>query len=167
MPARTTTARLRQEHEYFMRLAIRKTMEGIRRGQTPFGACIVKKGRVIACTHNTVWKHTDITAHAEINAIRKACRVLKTIDLSGCVIYSTCEPCPMCFSACHWAKISRIYYGAAIRDAHAAGFHELTLSNKRMKSLGGSHLRIVGGLLRHEAANLFRLWSAEGKNKIY
>ena len=92
----------------FMRLAIAKAREGIKKGQAPFGACIVKNGKVIACSHNIVWESLDITAHAEINAIRTTCKKLKSVDLSGCTIYSTCEPCPMCFSACHWGRISRI-----------------------------------------------------------
>src|SRR6266516_4264518 len=91
----------------FMWLAIEKAKEGIARGQTPFGACI--------------------TRHGEVVAIRQACKTLGTIDLSGCVIYSTCEPCPMCFSACHWARISTIVYGARIEDARASGFHELPI----------------------------------------
>jgi tRNA(Arg) A34 adenosine deaminase TadA len=150
-----------------MRLAVRKALEGIRRGQTPFGACIVKNGRVISCAHNTVWKSTDITAHAEINAIREACRKLGTVDLSGCVIYSTCEPCPMCFSACHWARISKIFYGSRIRDARAAGFRELSVSNRRLKSLGGSGVAIVSSFLFEETQHLFRLWASHGKKKSY
>ena len=69
----------------FMRLAIKKALEGVKKGQTPFGACIVKSGKIIACAHNIVWKNKDITAHAEINAIRQACKKLNTIDLSGCI----------------------------------------------------------------------------------
>ena len=156
-----------RKHEQFMRLAIRKTLEGIRRGQTPFGACIVKDGKVIACVHNTVWRSTDITAHAEIHAIRVACKKLKTIDLSGCTIYSTCEPCPMCFSACHWAKISTIVFGARIRDARSSGFHELSISNRRMKSLGGSPVVVVEDVLRHEALNLFHIWAGERRSRPY
>jgi guanine deaminase len=154
-------------HEKYMRMAIRKTIEGIRKGQSPFGACIVKGNRVVACVHNTVWKATDITAHAEIHAIRQACRTLNTIDLSGCTIYSTCEPCPMCFSACHWARISTIVFGARISDAQATGFHELTISNRRMKTLGDSAVAIVGGVLREEARNLFRLWSGQRRRRLY
>lgn len=154
-------------HEYFMRLAIRKCHEGIRKGQSPFGACIVKKGRAISCVHNIVWKSTDITAHAEVNAIRVACKKLKTVDLSGCVLYSTCEPCPMCFSAIHWAKIDKIYFGSRIKDAQDLGFAELTLSNRRMKSLGGSPVKIQGDFLREEAIELFRAWGAQKKKRLY
>src|SRR5688572_18464025 len=103
--------------EQFMRLALAKARDGVEGGQSPFGACVVREGRVVACVHNVVWATTDITAHAEVHALRQACRELGTIDLSGSTIYSTCEPCPMCFSACHWARTTRIVYGASIADA--------------------------------------------------
>jgi len=80
------------QDEKFMRLAIARAREGVDKGQSPFGACIVKNGEVIACEHNLVLQSTDITAHAEIHAIRMACRKLNSIDLSGSMIYSTCEP---------------------------------------------------------------------------
>src|SRR5574341_2622213 len=119
-----------------MQLAIKTAREGMAGGQTPFGSCIVRGGRVVACEHNGVWGQTDSTAHAEVQAIRAACRALKTVDLSGCDIYSTCEPCPMCFGAIHWAKLSTIVFGANVADAKALGFSELTISNQQMKDLG-------------------------------
>ncbi len=151
-----------------MRMAIEKTREGIRAGQTPFGACIVSaKGDVVACDHNVVWSTTDITAHGEVNTIRAACRAKGSIDLSGCVIYSTTEPCPMCFSAIHWAKISRIVFGASIADAQAAGFNELTISNILMKDKGQSPVEIDGGCLREECVALFEEWKNAGKARTY
>lgn len=157
----------KKDGERFMRLAIEKTKEGIAKGQTPFGACIVKNGKVISCVHNIVWKSTDITAHAEIHAIREACKKLKTIDLSECVIYSTCEPCPMCFSACHWANISKVIYGAKISDAKKYGFNELTVSNKEMKEKGKSKIKIIGDFLRDETVELFKLWAKNKDRKTY
>jgi len=154
-------------HAYFMGLAINKAKQGIRKGQTPFGACIVKEGKVVSCAHNIVWQSHDITAHAEINAIRQACRKLKTIDLSGCVIYSTCEPCPMCFSACHWARISEIIYGADIDDAKHFGFHELKISNVILKRLGKTKVKIQKHFLCEENLDLFRLWKKSDKRKAY
>ena len=151
----------------FMQLAIAKAREGIKKGQTPFGACIVKKGQVVSCAYNVVWKSQDITAHAEINCIRRACRELKTIDLSGCVIYSTCEPCPMCFSACHWAKINKIFFGAGIRDAKKAGFNEMMISNTHMKQHGKSHVAVTGGLLKEESLCLFEEWLQKRDKKFY
>ena len=150
-----------------MRAAIAKAREGIEAGQTPFGACIARDGRMIACEHNQVWRDTDITAHAEIRAIREACRAMGTIDLSGCTMYSTCEPCPMCFAACHWAKLSRVVYAASIADAQAAGFTELTISNEEMKHRGGSPIAITGGVLAAEAVDLFAAWRRQPGARAY
>jgi guanine deaminase len=150
-----------------MRLAIAKAREGIAQGQTPFGACIVKGGKIVACRHNSVWAATDITAHAEILAIREACTALGTIDLTDCVMYSTCEPCPMCFSACHWARISLIVYGADIGAAQQADFHELTIPSKDMKRLGDSPVNLIGGVLFEEASGLFDEWTALGLSASY
>ena len=91
-----------------MSLAIARARDGIAAGQSPFGAIIVRGADVVAATHNTVWRDTDPTAHAEVNCIRSAAAALKLIDLSGCEMYSTCEPCPMCLSAIHWSKIDRV-----------------------------------------------------------
>src|SRR5574341_300888 len=143
--------------EEFMKLAIDKARQGIKKEQTPFGACISRDGEVIVCVHNIVWESMEITNHAEIHAIREACKKLNTVDLSGCVIYSTCEPCPMCFSACHWARISQIVYGTRIDDAMKLGFNELTIPNEKMKRLGNSSIKIVGNILRDENLELFTL----------
>ena len=157
-----------QRDEYFMRLAIEKTRQGIRLGQTPFGACIVRAdGSIASCEHNTVWKTTDITAHGEIQAIRTACQLMGGIDLSGCTIYSTTEPCPMCFSAIHWAKIRRIVFGASIDDARTAGFNELMVSNDIMKRESKSGVEIEPGCLRQECAGLFQEWLESGRARTY
>ena len=153
--------------EYFMRLAIEKAREGLQKGQTPFGACIVKNDEVVSCNHNTVWDTTDITAHAEVTAIRAACKNLNSIDLSGTVIYSTCEPCPMCFSAIHWAGIDKIVYGAVIADAGNAGFNELTLSNQKIKELTDSKIELEAGFLRTECQALFNEWLDRRDKKAY
>lgn len=150
-----------------MRLAMEKAAKGVREGQTPFGACIVKNNKVIGLAHNLVWKNTDITAHAEITVIRSACRSLKKIDLTGCTIYSTCEPCPMCFCACHWAKISRIVFGASIRDAKRFGFNELEVSNLELKHSAKSGVKISSGILKEENIALFEFWKERGKGKVY
>lgn len=153
--------------EKFMRLAISKARQGIENGQTPFGVCITKEGEVVSCVHNIVWESMDITAHAEIHAIREACKKLNTVDLSGCIVYSTCEPCPMCFSACHWAKISKIIYGVRIEDAKKIGFSELTISNWEMKQFGNSPIEIVGDLLREENLELFEFWFKREDKRVY
>ncbi len=157
----------KKNDKYFMRLAIKKAKQGIEKGQTPFGACIVKNKKVISCTHNLVWKSYNITAHAEVVAIEEACEKLNTIDLSGCTIYSTCEPCPMCFSACHWANISKIVYGAFIQDAKNAGFNELSISNKKMKFFGKSKIKIKGNCLRKENLEMFKTWAEKDNKRVY
>src|SRR5437588_4919265 len=142
----------------FLRLAIKKTRDGIQAGQSPFGSLIVKDGEVVAVTHNTVWQTTDPTAHAEVNCIRAAATALNTIFLQGCTLYSTTEPCPMCLSAIHWAKIERVVFGATIADAAEAGFHELFVPAKDLATMGRSPLKVESGLLQKECAALFDEW---------
>ncbi len=151
----------------FMRLAIEKAKDGIRQGQTPFAACIIKDSEVVACAHNAVWKRIDATAHAEINPIRLACKKLNSIDLSDCIMYSTTEPCPMCFSACHWARISQIVYGTSIGDSKEYGFNELCISHSRTKSMGQIGLEVIGGFLRDDCLQLFEAWSMRKDKKPY
>lgn len=119
----------------FMKKAIEEAEKGIAvRDGGPFGAVIVKDNKIIAFGHNKVISSNDPTAHAEIVAIREASRILQRFDLSDCELYTTCEPCPMCYSAIHWAKISRVYYGATRTDAKNVGFDDQylydVLSNK-------------------------------------
>lgn len=151
----------------FMKKAVEKARLGIRRGQTPFGACVVKNGRIVSCAHNGVWASCDITAHAEIRAIRTACKKLKSVHLRGCTLYSTCEPCPMCFSACHWAQLDKIVFGSSIPDAQNIGFNELALSNRTMKRLGKSAVKIRSGFLRNNCLDVFRTWQTQGTRKTY
>jgi tRNA(Arg) A34 adenosine deaminase TadA len=153
--------------EDLMRLAIRKTQEGIAAGQTPFAAVLAKGGAVVAATYNTVWLTCDPTAHAEVNCIRAAAAALETIDLSGCELFSTTEPCPMCLSAIHWAKITRVVFGATIADAAAAGFYELHVDAKMLAEMGRSHLCVEGGLLHADCVALFEEWRRAGLSKPY
>ncbi|MFH1684887.1 MAG: nucleoside deaminase [Candidatus Micrarchaeota archaeon] len=142
----------------FMRNAIKIAQKGFSKGNSPFGACIVKNGKVVAVAHNTVFEKQDSTNHAEINAIRKACKKLGTFDLSGCAIYSTTEPCPMCFSAIHWARIGAIVYGTTISDVKKLGFSELTISCQMMKKQGKSKVKIKGDYMRAECVDLLKEW---------
>jgi tRNA(Arg) A34 adenosine deaminase TadA len=153
--------------EDYMRLAIRKARDGIAADQSPFGACVVRDGQILACEHNLVWRTTDATAHAEVTAIRAACRAADDVKLSGATIYSTTEPCPMCFAAIHWAGIARIVFGASIADARRAGFGELTLSNIEMKRIGGSPVQVAPPLLSAEAVQLFQEWLANPRHRTY
>jgi len=112
----------------FLKIAIEEAKKGMgKKHGGPFGAVIVCKGKIIAKAHNTVLKNNDPTAHAEINVIRQASKKTKKFDLSGCELYSTCEPCPMCFAAIHWARINKIYYGADSKDAAKIGFDDKIL----------------------------------------
>ena len=106
--------------ERFMKLAIEKALEGIKKGQAPFGACIVKDGKPVSVAHNTIKADVDVTAHAEMNAIREACKKLGTSDLSECEIYATFKPCPMCHAACERANLAKIYYGVGSEDIGAS-----------------------------------------------
>lgn len=151
----------------YMNLAIDAARKAIEKGQSPFGACIVKDGQVLAVEHNSVWCDCDITAHAEVSAIRKACSHICNIDLSGAVIYSTTEPCPMCFSAIHWARISKIFYGTNIADAKRYGFNELEISNQTLKTLGGEKIQIHPDFLRQECLKLFEEFKSKGLGKTY
>lgn len=113
------------EHEKFLQMAIELAAKSAKSGKGgPFGAVIVKDGKVIAKAHNTVTTSTDPTAHAEVNAIRKACKKLKAFQLDGCIIYASAEPCPMCFGAIYWARPKAIYYAADKDIAARAGFDD-------------------------------------------
>lgn len=108
-----------------MKEAIKEAEKGMRQNDGgPFGAVIMRNGKVIAKGHNNVIKSNDPTAHAEVNAIREASKKLKTFDLSDCEIYTTCEPCPMCLGAVHWAKMKKMYYGCTQKDAAKIGFDD-------------------------------------------
>lgn len=109
----------------FMKLAIQQARNGIRHGHGgPFGAVIVKDGVVVGKGHNQVVKNNDPTCHGEMMAIRSACKKLGTFDLSGCELYTTGQPCPMCLAASMWANINRIYYGCNVQDTAEIGFRD-------------------------------------------
>ncbi len=109
----------------YMKLAVEEAREGIRNGEGgPFGSVIVKDGEIVGRGHNQVLKNNDPTCHGEVSAIRDACSRLGTYDLSGCIIYTTGEPCHMCLCACMWANIEKIYYGCTIEDNGLIGFRD-------------------------------------------
>ena len=146
----------------FMRQAIAEARKGIKKGNGPFGTVIVKNGEVIAKAHNQVIQDNDPTAHAEVVAIRKACKKIKNWDLSDCTIYSTTEPCPLCFSSIHWARISKIVYGAGIEIPKKHGLNELEISNYKMRSLGKIKIDIEADFMRRECEKLFIDWKESG-----
>ncbi|MGH9392888.1 MAG: nucleoside deaminase [Terriglobales bacterium] len=158
-----------ERDEFWMRRAVAIAQAGIAQGQTPFGAVIVATAAdtLVAEAHNQVWAAGDPTAHAEINAIRAAARARASIALTACTLYSTCEPCPMCLAASHWARLERIVYGAAIADAAAAGFHELALPAAELLARGGSPVALTAGCLAAECRALFAQWPASGRARTY
>ena len=145
------------EKEELMRKAIKLSIDNVTNGGGPFGAVIAKDGEIIATGVNRVTTLCDPTAHAEVSAIREACRKLGTFDLSGCEIYTSCEPCPMCLGAIYWAHIDKIYYGNSKYDAAEAGFddsfiyEELALPREKRK-------KAMTELLPEEAIAAFDLW---------
>lgn len=123
----------------YMKLAIEEALEGIQKGHGgPFGSVIVKDGKVLASGHNQVLLDHDSTAHGEIVTIRKAEKLLQSHDLSGCELYTTGEPCPMCLAACLWANIEKVYYGCTIADNERIGFRDAVFDEKMggRKNLG-------------------------------
>jgi len=150
-----------------MRLAVKEARKNIIRMEGgPFGACIIRTGKMLAASRNTVLIN-DATCHAEINAIRLASKKLGNFDLSGCVIYSTTEPCPMCFSAIHWARLDAVVYGTGIADAKELGFNELSIPCKKMKTKGKSSVKIFSGFDRIECLRLLRDWGRSERKKLY
>jgi tRNA(Arg) A34 adenosine deaminase TadA len=143
----------------WMQRAIEMARRGIAAGQSPFGAVVTRGESLVAEAHNAVIAETDPTSHAEVRAIRAASRTLGTIDLSDCVLYSTCEPCPMCFGAIHWARLHRLVFGARIADALDAGFNELSVSNEILREIGGSEVAIVPDCERAACVALFAEWA--------
>ncbi|SMD05884.1 nucleoside deaminase [Pedobacter africanus] len=146
------------EHKKFMEIAIRLSEKNVLEGiGGPFGAVVVRAGKVVAKSANKVTSSNDPTAHAEVSAIRLACKKLKTFDLSGCTIYTSCEPCPMCLSAIYWAKIDTIYYGNTKVDAAAIGFNDKFIYDELDKPMHKRSLP-VKQILRMEAQKAFKLW---------
>jgi tRNA(Arg) A34 adenosine deaminase TadA len=148
-----------------MRLAIGKAQEGIQKGQTPFGCAIAIGDKIVAVSHNQVWSTTDITAHAEVTALREGCRQTGQVHLLNAMVATTCEPCPMCMAALHWARVDTVYFGATIADAAAAGFNELAVPAVELLNRGGSQVKLTAGLLRDECTALFDEWKAAGLSK--
>ena len=142
-----------------MEAALAEAYRGITRGDGgPFGAVIVQRGAIVAKGHNEVLRSNDPTRHAEVCAISRGARKLGSPHFRGCEIYSTTEPCVMCFAAIHWAQIRTVYFGTSVRDVKKLGFNELALSNRRLRTLGGSRVRIVPGFKKEECRALLERW---------
>jgi tRNA(Arg) A34 adenosine deaminase TadA len=149
----------------FLRRAIALATENVASGAGgPFGAVIVREGRIVGEGVNTVTTGDDPTAHGEVNAIRAACKALRTFSLAGSELYTSCEPCPMCLAAAYWARIDAIYYGASAADAASAGFDDAFLYDELRKDQAARTLHATQ-LLGEEAWSSFAAWIASA-NKI-
>lgn len=152
--------------EDIMREAISLADNNVRNGGGPFGAVIVKDGKVVATGVNRVTANNDPTAHAEVSAIRNACKKLKTFDLSGCEIYSSCEPCPMCLGAIYWSRIKKIYYGNSKADAKDIGFDDSFIYDELALPYGQRHVAMER-LLGDEAIATFNEWKSKPNKTEY
>ena len=151
----------------FMREAVKEALRGAGKGHGgPFGAVIVRKGKIIARAHNTVLSSKDPTAHAEINAIRIAAKRLGRFDLSGCEIYSTCEPCPMCLCAIYWARIKKVFFGCTKEDAAKIGFDDLAF-RQIMRGARKKKPAATEQMLREECLTAFKEWEKNPRRKLY
>lgn len=145
------------EQNKFMQRAIDLSRESVKSGGGPFGAVIVKNGEILAEASNGVTKNNDPTGHAEINAIRKASKELRNFDLSGCVIYSSCEPCPMCLGAIYWAGLDQLYFANTKEDAAKIQFDDQFIYEEIEKPYSERKL-ITKQIMRNEAIKAFRDW---------
>ena len=153
--------------EALMKVAIKQARIGMDEGQSPFGCAIAINGKIVAAAHNEVLAHTDITAHAEIQTIRQACQHQKSIFLTGAQVATTCEPCPMCMAALHWARVETVFYGASIMDAQKAGFNELAVPAAQLLEIGCSDVRLISSNSQHCCKQLFTDWQQRVGNQAY
>ena len=154
-----------EKNKFFMREAIRLSVENVRSGKGgPFGAVIVKNGEIIATGVNEVTLSNDPTAHAEVVAIRNACRELGSFQLTDCDIYTSCEPCPMCLGAIYWARPDRLFFANTKEDAAEIDFDDRFIYEEIAAPMAGRQLPTVQ-IMRDEALVAFRLWK-QSANKV-
>ncbi|HOU83050.1 MAG TPA: nucleoside deaminase [Bacteroidales bacterium] len=151
---------------YFLKLAIELAKENVKNGGGPFGAVIVKDGQIIAKGTNRVTSHNDPTAHAEIVAIRQACEKLNDFQLTDCIIYSSCEPCPMCLGAIYWARPKKLVFAADKFDAANAGFDDSMIYDEIQLPYYDRHLETIN-LRIDESLQPFELWMSENDKITY
>ncbi|OIO26539.1 tRNA-specific adenosine deaminase [Candidatus Micrarchaeota archaeon CG1_02_55_22] len=152
-------------HKKFLKMAVAEALASARGKGGPFGAVVVKNGRVIGRGHNAVVASSDPTAHAEMNAIRQAAKKLKRFDLSDCVLYSSSEPCPMCLAAVHWAKMKRVYYGASRGKAAKAGFDDSFIYDVLKGKSKHKQVKLVKA--EGDYGKAFEAWEANPAHKHY
>ncbi|CAF1475137.1 unnamed protein product [Didymodactylos carnosus] len=157
----------RKEHETFLRMAIKLAEENVEHGLGgPFGAVICKDGKVIANGSNKVVPSNDPTAHAEVVAIRQACSETNTYRLDGCVIYCSCEPCPMCLGAIYWSHVDQIFFANSKHDAAECGFDDHFIYEELARELHERKVRVTQ-LLEEEGIKAFALWASSSTKTHY
>lgn len=158
---------MHEEHAQFMREAIRLSREGMETGNGgPFGAVIVKNGEIIGRGFNCVLSSNDPTAHAEVTAIREACKNLKHFQLDDCILYTSCEPCPMCMGAIYWARPKAVYFANTRKDAADIGFDDDFIYNELELPFETRKLPLLP-LLRNEALPVFEAWKNNDRKTLY
>ena len=160
------TSRYSEQDARFMQMAIDLSIDNVKDGGGPFGAIVVRAGEVIASGVNRVTANCDPTAHAEVTAIRNACKVLGSFKLDGCTIYSSCEPCPMCLSAIYWAGVKEVCYGNTKDDASTVGFddsfiYEQLAMDYEHRSVAMRHF------MRAKARKAFKEWNEKADRIEY
>lgn len=148
----------------FMKTAIELSVENVKKGGGPFGAVITKNGEILAESCNLVTRLKDPTAHAEINVIREAAQKLENFDLSGCVLYTSCEPCPMCLGAIYWAKIDKVVFANTTDDAKKIGFNDAYIYKEISRPHQERNVKFRQ-ILRDEALEAFKAWE-QSENKV-
>ena len=150
-----------------MQEAVEMAIENVRAGRGgPFAALVVKDGEVVARGTNLVTSSQDPTAHAEVVAIRRACRSLGTFQLDGCDLYTSCEPCPMCLGAIYWARLDRVFYAGTREDAAAAGFDDHFIYDEIALTPAERHIAMIP-LMRDEAQRAFAAWTDDDDRVEY
>lgn len=148
---------MKEEQKAYMRRAIELAQKSVDNGGGPFGAVVVKEGEIIAESSNSVTIDNDPTAHAEINAIRSACKTLDSFELIGCEIYSSCEPCPMCLGAIYWSRLDELYFANTKKDAADIGFDDSFIYDELNVSVEKRRVK-TSQFMREEAILTFQNW---------
>tara|TARA_R110002012_G_scaffold134628_2_gene288064 strand:- start:523 stop:999 length:477 start_codon:yes stop_codon:yes gene_type:complete len=158
---------MKKDHSYFLKRAIQLAEEGMDKGQGgPFGAVIVKDGEIIAEANNKVTASNDPTAHAEVVAIRRACEKLQDFQLENCILYTSCEPCPMCLGAIYWARPKKVYYALTREDAAKIGFDDQFIYDEIALKMDDRKVPFEN-LMREEGLPVFQKWEAKGDRVDY
>ncbi len=158
---------MKEQHNKFIRRAVELANEGVNSNcGGPFGAVVVKDNEIIAEGYNSVTSVNDPTAHAEIVAIRKACKKLGTFQLDDCIIYTSCEPCPMCLGAIYWARPKEVYYACTREDAAAIDFDDQFIYNEIGKNINDRQIKFTQ-ILQGEALQVFENWKSKTDKTEY